>query len=163
MKRWYWFSLAGVAGLGTVILIVIVLLPKPPISPHLQKQLTFTLFVPRSGQYYVNHDSAKYDSSLKLLSYVVPVQHNSVIVSEQPAPESFSDVPQAFRKVLDGMNDYSDFDTSVGTVHLTRPSSLHGRQAAVLDAQGTLLFAKPSEDLSKDQWRQFFNAFGVQR
>jgi hypothetical protein len=160
MRRWYWLTLASVAGAGAITMLVLLALPKPPIPHRLQKQLTSTLFVPTSGK--INHGSAKYDPQLRLLSYIVTAQGDSVTVSEQASPESFTDVPQAYQKVVDGMNDYSDFDTGIGTVHLTRPASLHGKQAAVLNAKGTLMFAKPDHDLSIDRWRRFFNSFDVE-
>jgi hypothetical protein len=86
-----------------------------------------------------------------------------MVLSEQPTPDSFTDVPQVYDKVVDSMQEYQKFDVDVGTVHLTRPPSLNGKQAAVLNTKGTLLFAKPDKDLSEDQWRRFFNSFVVEK
>ena len=150
---------------GTVLAVVLVisglfLAPKSAIPGTIKKQLTSTLLLP-SRQYPVERSSSKYDSSLKVLSFNVKSGANLIAMGEQPSPDQFVDVPQAYQKVLDGMNDYEDLDTAIGTVHLTRPDSLKGAQAAVLNAKGTLLFAKPTSSLSADQWRRFFNSFSV--
>jgi hypothetical protein len=148
--------------LGVIVIIVIIVLPnKPQIPPKIQQQLTFTLMLPESGQFKIDHSSIKYDDQLKVLSFTVAAFGKQVIVSEQPTPDSFTDVPAVYQKVLDGMNDYEDFDVNIGSIHLTVPPQLNGKQAAVLNTKGTLTFVKPSSALSNDQWRQFFTSFTV--
>ncbi|HUD11839.1 MAG TPA: hypothetical protein VMS08_05480 [Candidatus Saccharimonadia bacterium] len=49
-------------------------------------------------------------------------------MSGQTTPEEFTDIPAVYQKVLDGVNDYNDFDVNVGSVHLTQPPQLNGRQ-----------------------------------
>jgi hypothetical protein len=109
----------------------------------------------------VDRKTVKYDSGLKLLSFTASVGGISTVFSEQPTPDSFNDAPQIYDKVLERMNDYSKFDVVAGTVHLTRPSDLGGKQAAVMNTKGTLLFAKPDRDLSTDQWRRLFLGVNV--
>jgi len=162
MKHWFWPSVIGLAGLGIAAIVVLLLLPKPPIPGSIKKQLASTLLVPKDSRFLVDRQSAKYDASLKLLTFNTTVFGKQVVISEQPSPSTFTDIPDYYSKLVNGMNDYSDFDTAVGTIHLTRPIQLGGKQAAVLNAKGTLLFAKSATDLSDDQWRQFFNTFDIQ-
>jgi len=68
---------------------------------------------------------------------------------------------QDYDKVVTSMNGYGKFDCDSGTVHLTRPKDLAGKQAAVMNAKGTLMFVKPASDLSEDQWRKLFNGLEV--
>ncbi len=151
----------GAVVIGGVVITVMLLAPKPPIPSRIKQQVVSTLFIPTGHNFVVDRESVKYDIQLKLLTYNVLESGTQVVVSEQATPDSFTDVPQAYQKVLDGMNDYLDFDVNVGSAHLTRPSQLGGKQTAVLNAKGTLLFAKPAADLPDDQWRQFFKAMEV--
>jgi hypothetical protein len=162
MKRWYWYAIAGITTGGLVIIAVMLLLPKPPIPSRIKAQLTSSLLLPKDARFHIDRSSAKFEPSLKALSVKVSAFGQTIIISEQPTPEQFTDVPQAYQKVLEGMDDYSDFDTGIGSVHLTKPSQLQGGQSAVVNAKGTLLFAKPSSALSTDQWRQFFKSFEAQ-
>jgi len=139
------------------------MLPKPPIPGPIKRQLTSTLILPNTSRYPVDRATTKYDAKIKQLTFNSTAFSQDVVVSEQPTPDSFTDVPQVYQKVLESMSDFADFDTGIGTVHLTRPANLGGKQAAVLNAKGTLLFAKPSSDLTEDQWRQFFNSVDVSR
>lgn len=161
MKR-LWIVCGGVAVLGLAAIAVILILPKPPIPGPIKQELTSALLLPKDPRFTVDRQSVKYDHSLKLLTFDATAFGKQLVMSEQPTPGSFTDAPPAYQKILDTMNDYSDFDTAVGTVHLTRPETLHGKQAAVLNAKGTLLFVKPGSDLSSDQWRQIFKSFDVE-
>jgi hypothetical protein len=136
-------------------------LPKSPIPGSIKLKLTSSLLLPSRARANIDRGSAKYDSSLKVLSFTGLVDGKNLVIAEQPTPEQFVDIPAAYEKVLGSMNDYSDFDTTMGTVHLTKPDELHGGQTAVLNAKGTLLFAKSASGLSTDQWRQFFNSVTV--
>ena len=161
MKRWYFGTLGALVAAGLVVIVVMLVLPKPPIPGSLKQQLTSTLIVPSHKQATIDRSSAKYDGSLKVLSFTVGTAGHKLVMAEQPTPDQFVDVPQAFQKVLENMNEYDSFDSVMGTVHLTKPQSLHGGQTAVLNAKGTLLFATPAANLSTDQWRRFFNSFTV--
>ena len=161
MNRWYWRIIAGLSAAGIIAAVVMLTLPKPPIPGAIKQQLTSTLMLPNTSRYPVARSSTKYDTGLKLLTFDVTAFHSKLIVSEQPTPDQFVDVPAVYQKVLDGMSDYADFDVSLGTVHLTTSPQLHGGQTAVLNAKGTLVFAKPATGLSEDQWHQFFTSFAV--
>ncbi len=161
MRKWYWRVVGTVVGIGAVAALVLVLLPKPMVPSKTRQQLASTLILPTGKQFAVNRATVKYDSNLKVLSFTTHAFGGTLIISEQPTPESFTDVPAVYQKVTDQMNDYYDFATSLGTVHLTTPTQLSGKQTAVINAAGTLTFIKPSSNLSATQWRQFFTSFQV--
>jgi hypothetical protein len=161
MSRWFWLVVAGIVALGIIAVFALLLLPKPLIPPKVVSEATSTVLAPDSSNFKIAHQSIKYDSDLKLLNYNVSAYGKTIIISEQPTPESFTDVPAVYTKVLDGMNDFYDFDVSVGSIHVTTPPQLNGKQAAVLNTKGTLLFAKPSASLSNSEWQQFFTSFTV--
>jgi|ERR1700683_5193681 len=161
MRKWYWRIVAAVVGIGAVAALVLVLLPKPTVPTKIRQQLSSTLILPTGKQFAVDNATVKYDSSLRVLSFTAHAFDSTLVVSEQPSPEQFTDVPAAYQKVTEQMNDYYDFATSLGTVHLTTPTQLGGKQAAVINADGTLTFIKPSSNLSTTQWRQFFTSFQV--
>jgi hypothetical protein len=160
MRRRYVWVILAVSGFALAA-PALWLLPRPSIPSQIRKQAAFTIFTPDSSEVEVQHESVKYDTNLKLLSYTVRLLDTHITMSEQATPDSFNDVPQAYEKVVAGMNTYERFDTILGTVYLTRPQQLAGKQAAVLNTKGTLLFAKPDNDLSADQWRQFFGVLAV--
>jgi hypothetical protein len=78
-------------------------------------------------------------------------------LAEQAAPQSFTDVPQAYDALLNKLREYQDLNTSFGDVTLTRPVELNGGQSAVVNSKGTLIFAKPTRDLPDHQWQNIFN------
>jgi hypothetical protein len=160
MKR-LWFVVLGVTSVGAVAIVGMLLAPKPPIPTPVKRQVTSTILIPKISDAVVDRQSVKYDKSLKLLSYTAIVYGVKTVVSEQPTPDSFVDIPQVYDKVVSSMGEYKTFEVDVGTVHLTRPKELNGKQAAVLNTKGTLLFAKPEQDLSDDQWRKLFGSFDI--
>lgn len=161
LNTWY----AKIAFLVVIVAVVAgsawLLWPKPVIPANIQKQLTSTLLLPQGSQYPVNRGSVKFDPSLSLLSFKLTAFDMQISISEQPTPESFTDVPEVYQKVLGSMDNYYDFDTPTGTVYLTVPPQLNGKQTAVENAAGTLLFAKPSSNFGQSQWRQLFDSIAV--
>lgn len=127
-----------------------------------RQRVDFVLFAPTStARESVKPHSIKLDAGSHFLSYVSEVGSMQITVSMQPTPEGFVDVPQAFDKLVEKMNQYSVFESLNGKVYLTKPQELNGGQTAVMNAKGTLLFAKPIGDLTDDQWRSFFNQLDV--
>jgi len=160
MKR-LWLIIGSLVTIGLVVIGVMLVAPKPPVPVEIKRAVTSTIMVPQVREVEVSRDSMIYDSKLKLLSFTVAAYGVKTVVSEQPTPESFIDIPQVYDKVVTNMNEYSKFDSDSGTVHLTRPKDLKGKQAAVMNAKGTLMFVKPDRDLSDEQWRKLFNGLEV--
>ena len=150
-----------VAVLGLVVIVAMLLGPKPPVPAEVKRAVTSTILIPKTRNVVVSRESMSYNSQIKLLTYQAIVYGTKTVVSEQPTPESFIDIPQVYDKLVASMNEYSKFDSTSGTVHLTRPSNLKGKQTALMNAKGTLMFVKPESDLTEDQWRKFFNGIDV--
>jgi hypothetical protein len=163
MKKWYVIGLGSFVAVGGMIIIALLLGQKPPIPRPIKQQVTSTILAPKSSSIVTDRESVKYDTKIKLLTYNAQINEIKVVVSQQPTPENFTDIPQVYDKMVEGMSEYLKFDVAVGTVHLTRPKELAGKQAAVLNTKGTLMFAKPDKDLSDDQWRKFFNSLDIVR
>jgi nitric oxide reductase large subunit len=163
VKKWHWLVAALIVMFGIVVASTMLIRRSQPIIPTtIKNKLTSTLLMPQDKRFEIIRQSVNYDSTVGgLLDFDVMVFGHRVVLSEQAEPASFVAVPAAYQKVVTGMNDYSDFDASIGTVHLTAPSQDNGNQAAVLNADGTLLFAKPAGSLTVAQWRQFFDSFIV--
>jgi hypothetical protein len=161
-QRWIIITLAALVLVATALAVFYVM-SRSVVPADIKDQLTFTLLVPSHPDVDIDRSSVKYDEPLKLLSYTATAFGTPVVFSEQPSPDTFTDIPQAYDKVLEGMGEYSKFDVDSGTVHLTRPKDLKGKQAAVLNTKGTLLFAKPDQDLTDDEWRQLMRSLVVVR
>jgi hypothetical protein len=134
-----------------------------PLPKSIRQQVNYLVFYPASDSgVAVDKSSFKYDAAQKVLSYTVSTQNRTLTVSEQPTPDAFNDVPQAYDKLVQSLGEYGSFDSLFGKVSLTRPQQLHGQQSAVMNAKGTLLFAHPTQgELSDDEWRQLFNSLRV--
>lgn len=134
-----------------------------PIPKSINSQISFSIYYPKKGApIAVDTQTVKYDTSNKFLSFVAKdnKSQSSITISEQATPDTFAD-PQVdlYPKELDKLNQYSDLTTPIGKVTLTLPKEYKGGQAAVLNNEGTLLFARPSSNLTNGQWQQFFNQF----
>lgn len=126
-------------------------------------QLTFPVIQPKTtSQYKLDKTSTKYSTEDKVYSYVVSKKGVAdLTISLQPTPESFTDVPQVYEKLVEKMRQYTAFDSIQGKVYLTRPVELNGGQTAVMNAKGVLMFVKPNAELSDDEWKSFFNSLIV--
>ncbi len=142
--------------------IALIILRSNVVVPALIKnQVSSTILVPIDDVIKVDKDSYKYNDSQKLLSFTARYENNVLTITEQPTPESFTDIPQAFDSLVSQMGEYSKFDTAIGTVHLTSPQNQQNIQIAVLNTKGTLTFVKSESKLEKDEWNDFLNAFEV--
>lgn len=129
------------------------------IPEDIKKQLSFNVILPIAPETLkVDKSSIKYTTEEKLLVYEVNLDDgNKLVVSEQPSPESFIDVPQSYDKLISSMQQYAAFDTQKGRVFLTKPENLKGGQTAVMNSSGVLLFIRPDKGLSDDAWKKIFN------
>lgn len=155
-RKTFFIATGAFAVIGLIIISVLLIAPKNPLPGAIRKQVNYVILAPVSGATVVDRESTKFDTKLKLLSFNATLNDIKMVISQQPTPDSFSDIPQVYDKVVANMNEYSKFDVIVGTVHLTRPKDLGGKQAAVINTKGTLMFVKPDKDLTDDQWRLFF-------
>jgi len=130
-----------------------------PIPKNIKKQLSFIVLYPAPDpNTKVNKATFKYDSQNGVFSFVVLTYGISNTITEQSTPDPFNDIPNYYQTFVTKLRSYSTFDTDIGKVDLTRPDSLNGGQAAVMNSKGVLLFAHPTKDLTKEQWQHFFNS-----
>ncbi len=132
---------------------------KRVVSKSIRTAASFTLFWPSpTAPIRGDRTTIKYDYTENLFSFVAHTDDGTTItISEQATPGSFVDIPQSYDKLTEGLHSYKAFDSQAGKVNLTRPSQLNGAQSAVLNSKGTLLFMRPSKDLSDDTWQKIFN------
>jgi len=166
-KRWAIRSglvLFGIcAVLGITYTVMRITTKSPLISPELRKQLSYGVYIPtQSGDYIIDRKSLSYSPPTQQLTYhVKQISGVDILLSMQPTPESFTDVPQVFDELMTKLRQYSSFDSVQGKVYLTHPVELNGKQSAVLNAKGTLMFAKPNKDLTDSEWKKFFNGLDL--
>ena len=160
MKR-IWILIAGFCLIAIVVGSYLLLRPKPFVPKGIESKLSSVTFIPVSPQVVNQHATVKYNSNLKLLTYKATVFGVNTVISEQPTPESFTDVPEVYQKVLDSWNQYQAFDTAQGTVYLTRPGGPNANEVGVMNTKGTLMFVKPDKNLTNAQWRQVFNSLQI--
>jgi hypothetical protein len=132
------------------------------IPAQIKHQLDFLVFLPPESQSsHIENKSFKYDANLKVFSVVVTSFNVKNTISEQPTPDAFNDIPGYYDKLTQNLNSYTNFETDLGRVYLTRPEELKGKQSAIMSTKGTLMFASPNKDLTDSQWRQFFNSLSI--
>jgi hypothetical protein len=146
-------------GLSLPIIVGIILFPgKPPIPGPVKRQISSTILVPRSSGYLVDRDSAKYHQKEKLLTFkILKNDQRAATITEQPTPDTFTDIPEFSAKFFQQAGEYKTFDSVNGTVHLLHPQK-GVKDAAAMNAKGTLMFVNPSLPFSEDEWRKLFQS-----
>jgi hypothetical protein len=136
----------------------ILYLAKPSIPSDVRKKAAFTIFIPSdSSAIKVDSSTLKYDDSNHGIAYQIAVNGKTVLMSEQATPDSFADGP-AYSYLLQKSQVYDALDTRIGKLSLTHPKELKGAQVGIINPPGTLIFARPTKDLTRDEWSQLFNA-----
>lgn len=157
MKKFFIPPIISAVLLAAVIVIAI--LHQPALLPKdIKKQVNFVVFYPTGSQAVIEKSSFKYDSSLKLLSFDTNFAGKQITFAEQGTPDSFVDDSNFYPKFIDSLNGYATFSSIQGQVDLTVPKEFNN-QTGVMNAKGTLLFAKSSGNISEDNWKQLFNSF----
>lgn len=137
----------------------------PVISPFIKSQLSSPIFLPSQKDFTVEPNSVTFDVREKLLTFTaVSIKDQTrLVITQQPTPDTFTDIPQYYDKLVEAMGQYKQFDSLNGKVTLTKPTELKGGQTAVLNQNGTLMFVRPNKDLNDDDWRRFFNSLILQK
>lgn len=140
------------------------------ISKRILNEANFTIFYPRNAtkntnDWQLEKDRTTYDKNSGVLTIhaVQPSTGKQIILNEQPVPGAFTDVPTQYSTMLTTLHEYGELQLGFGTVALTHPQELKGGQAAVANKAGTLIFAKPSVNLTNDEWRDFFESLRILR
>ena len=122
-----------------------------PLPDSIRTQVHFPVFLPVSN-IAIDQSSYRYDKSQQVLSFTGHlIDGQAVTFAEQPAPSSFTDIPNFYQKFLQQLYEYESFDGLNGTVHITHPKD--AGQAAVLNSKGTLVFARVAHDETKSTWQ----------
>lgn len=142
----------------------------PVISKEILAEANFTIFYPQditenaaAWKFQKDRTSYNKESGVLTLQVVQPSTGRRIILNEQPTPGAFADVPTQYSKMLTALNEYNELQIGFGTVALTHPKELNGGQAAVANKSGTLIFAKPSANLTDEEWRNFFENLRILR
>jgi hypothetical protein len=145
-------------GLVIILAVTFLLWPKSSIvPPTITKQTDFVLFYPNDPAISTQKETFKYDPSAKIFSFTASLQGKTIAFTEQSTPSQFSDIPQYYPALIDKLNGYDSFQNAIGQVDLTRPTEVKS-ETAVMNAKGTLVFARSNGDLSKDSWKLLFNS-----
>lgn len=133
------------------------------IPPSIKQQIAFQIYVTTNGnkQWATDKQSIKYDSSQGILSYTASSINNNLYITEQNTPSQFSDIPQYYPTLVSKLNEYSEVQTNLGTLALTHPTELKGIQTVVINSHGTLMFIRPQNNLTDNQWALFINSLDV--
>jgi len=137
---------------------------KPLISKDITSQVNYTLYVPPprgANKFLLDKTTIEYDKTERKVAMTARSADNKITFTVQPQPDAFTDVPGFYAKLLNTLNPYKELSTSIGTVTLTRPQELNGGQTAVVNPNGTLIFAHPDKDISDQDWQEFFNNLKV--
>jgi len=153
--------------LWSVILIFILLIvgslvvwltrPQPVIPKSIQKKAAFTIYIPGSDN-KIDRSSIGYNSSNGVLIFTANENDNAYTFSEQGIPDAFHDSDQIYPALLSKLHEYSEIQTFLGAVALTKPSELNGLQSAVIKTSDTLMFIKVKKNISDDSWKSFISS-----
>lgn len=135
------------------------------IPDNLKKQISFVLFLPSSSpEMNINTKSFRYDPVSKVFTFKMQYDHSTLTIAEQATPQNFIDIPQAYDKVMETLNEYASFNSYYDKVSLTRPKEFKGQQSAIMNSKGTLITAHPTKgELTEDQWKKLFNGLELIR
>ena len=81
-------------------------------------------------------------------------------ITEQPSPDTFTDIPEFSSKFFQQAGEYKTFESATGTVHLLHPQK-GVKDAAAMNAKGTLMFINPSVSFNEDDWRKLFQSISI--
>lgn len=135
------------------------------IPGSLRESVPFSAVYPTSKSgVAVNAESAQYFSSEQLVVFEGEHQdaRSRLVFSQQSLPDELND-SDGFKRMIDSMAPYGNFNSKFGQVHLTRPPSQGERQSAVLKTENSLVFILAAENLTEEQWRVLVNSLVLEK
>jgi len=140
------------------------------ISKQVLNEANFTIFYPTdtiksASSWQLQKDRTSFDkgSGVLTLHATQASTGRQIILNQQPTPGAFTDVPTQYSKMLSTLNEYNELQIGFGTIALSHPKELNGGQTAVANKAGTLIFAKPSANLTDNEWKDFFQNLRILR
>lgn len=103
-------------------------------------------------------NSWSFNDQNRVLSYSCNYDGIDITLNQQATPEAFNDIPDYYPALLEKLNKITTLSTKAGDVHLTQPIELKGKQTAVNNHDGTLIFVQPVSNLDESRWRRIFNS-----
>jgi hypothetical protein len=160
MKR-YLIAFAIVVIVAALAAGVWLLRPKAVIPAEVTRTAGFGVWYPRAGTLQLEVDQTSIKGTKEgadyLVNFVAKSPKSTLLFNEQAVPETMTDVPEVYQKLIEKMNGYSTLDTLNGTISLTKPTEFSGDQVAVFKARGTLVMIRAQQPLSTDDWRRLGN------
>lgn len=160
MKRWL-IGAAGVLLVAVAAAATYSLKSTEKIPEAVKSQISSTIIIPSDNSVEIDRKSYKINDSESLLTYTARFDDQNLIISQQPTPEGFIDIPKAYDSLVSQMGEYGKFESANGTVYLTSPKNQKNIQIAVLNTKGTLMFVKSEQGMSRDRWQKFFSTLEV--
>lgn len=158
MRRKYLIMLPVLVIAGVVAGISVFGMTNKPIPKGLTDKLEFVAYIP-TGVYSFNQKDVSYSDDTKVLSMSIKSKQGVVItLNQQATPEAFQEAPDYYQNLIEKLRRDKTLSTKLGEVYITRPVELKGKQTAVINYRGTLMFAEPSRELDDNDWRKFFNS-----
>lgn len=157
MWRW-WLFVTGAVVLELVAGAVGFLWFQPALPQAVARQIAIKPIVPHGPHVRIDRSSIAYTPSSRVLSYYAYAFGNRITVNQQPTPDYFTQTPGAYASLRTAMNTYGQIKTPAGIVYLAKPQSMGGRQVAILNIAGTLVFVRPDTEFNNDQWTRFFSS-----
>ena len=105
-------SLIAIVLLGILVSTVIILAPGKTIIPNdIKSQVTTTILVPKGSGYSLDKESTKYSKADKLLTFKFQKDNKTLAtITEQPTPETFTDIPEFAGKFFTQAGEYKTFE-----------------------------------------------------
>jgi hypothetical protein len=156
-------AVIGVAVVGIALLSAAALIAAgrgtSGVPDAIKREAVFRIWVPQDATpgVVLRQGSVKYDPSDGALSYILTLDGVLVTMSEQAAPDSFSD-PGVYDFKLQQAREFESITTAMGDVALTKPVELNGRVVAMVWGGDVLAFANPDTPLSDAQWKRLFDS-----
>jgi hypothetical protein len=133
--------------------------PQPsPIPKTITHKISYNIFIPRiNSAWQLDKTKTSYNADTGVITTELTSNGNKITMTQQNVPQTFKDVPTYYPALLNKLHEYSEIQTSIGTIALTRPEEFKGGQSAVANINNTLMFLHPASDLTDQQWTAFFN------
>lgn len=146
---------------GSLVFGVWLWLAQPPIPAAITKQMDFFALVPKEGSFSLDKSTVRYSSESEILTFIAKGEGVALTVTEQAVPSVMASFPDMLSRQFDIMKDKQTLVTPLGTAYVANNQDAKNTQVAAINAQGTLLFARPDHEMDTKQWRRFFNGLGL--
>lgn len=153
--------------LGLTVLVALLFLfwtgTPSPVPVNIKNQLNFAVIYPKG--YSVDSSSWNYQTSQKILAFIVKKDNYTVAFTEQMTPLAYQNDVAAYNRFIGSLRPSANFNVPLGTVSLANFVTTGDYQptgpSGILNANGTMLIAHPSRDLSGEEWRNLFESLSV--